>query len=80
MKRCSFGFSVGGGNAEKNVSMNLVRALQTAKEVKASFMELRAKMVVLLKRRQMRVLLYLLYRMIDHPYRKGFVRSFGICW
>lgn len=29
-------FSVGGGNAEKNVSMNLVRALQTAKEVKAS--------------------------------------------
>jgi D-sedoheptulose 7-phosphate isomerase len=31
-------FSVGGGNAEKNVSVNLVRALQYAKEVNASIM------------------------------------------
>lgn len=31
-------FSVGGGNAEKNVSVNLVRALQYAKEVGASIM------------------------------------------
>lgn len=29
-------FSVGGGNAEKNVSVNLVRALQYAKEIGAS--------------------------------------------
>lgn len=29
-------FSVGGGNAEKNVSVNLVRALQYAKDVNAS--------------------------------------------
>jgi len=31
-----FVFSVGGGNAEKNVSVNLVRALQYAKDVGAS--------------------------------------------
>ena len=31
-------FSVGGGNAEKNVSVNLVRALQYAKDVNASIM------------------------------------------
>jgi D-sedoheptulose 7-phosphate isomerase len=31
-------FSVGGGNAEKNVSVNLVRALQYAKDVGASIM------------------------------------------
>lgn len=31
-------FSVGGGNAEKNVSVNLVKALQYAKEVGASIM------------------------------------------
>ncbi|MCK5602869.1 SIS domain-containing protein [Candidatus Pacearchaeota archaeon] len=31
-------FSVGGGNAEKDVSVNLVRALQYAKEVGASIM------------------------------------------
>jgi D-sedoheptulose 7-phosphate isomerase len=31
-------FSVGGGNAEKNVSVNLVRALQYAKEMGASIM------------------------------------------
>ncbi len=31
-------FSVGGGNVEKNVSVNLVRALQYAKEVGASIM------------------------------------------
>ncbi len=31
-------FSVGGGNAEKNVSINLVRALQYAKEVGANIM------------------------------------------
>jgi len=33
-----FVFSVGGGNAEKNVSVNLVRALQYAKDVNASIM------------------------------------------
>jgi D-sedoheptulose 7-phosphate isomerase len=31
-------FSVGGGNAEKNVSVNLVKALQYAKDVSASIM------------------------------------------
>lgn len=33
-----FVFSVGGGNLEKNVSPNLVRALQYAKEVKATIL------------------------------------------
>lgn len=31
-------FSVGGGNAEKNVSVNLVKALQYAKQIRASIM------------------------------------------
>lgn len=34
-KDCVFVFSVGGGNLEKNVSVNLVKALQYAKEVGA---------------------------------------------
>jgi D-sedoheptulose 7-phosphate isomerase len=34
-KDCIFVFSVGGGNAEKNVSVNLVRALKYAKETGA---------------------------------------------
>lgn len=35
-KDAVFVFSVGGGNAERNVSMNIVRALQFAKEVGAT--------------------------------------------
>jgi len=34
-KDCILVFSVGGGNVEKNVSVNLVKALQFSKEVKA---------------------------------------------
>ena len=34
-KDCIFVFSVGGGNAEKNVSVNLVNALRYAKEIGA---------------------------------------------
>jgi D-sedoheptulose 7-phosphate isomerase len=34
-KDCIFVFSVGGGNAEKNVSVNLVNALQYAKQIGA---------------------------------------------
>lgn len=37
-KDAVFVFSVGGGNAEKNVSVNLVRALQYAKQVGASIL------------------------------------------
>lgn len=37
-KDAVFVFSVGGGNAERNVSMNIVRALQLAKEVGAKIL------------------------------------------
>ena len=50
-----FVFSVGGGNAEKNISMNIVKSLQLAKKLEQKFVELLEVMVAILHKSLMRV-------------------------